>query len=65
METDPNFIQTILGNAYFNIFTACVFLASAIAAVTPSKADNQWIQKILDLLNLVGININKATNKDG
>lgn len=59
-----NLIQTLLSNAYFNIFTACVMLASAIAAITPSKVDNQWIQKILDLLNLVGINIGAAKNKD-
>ncbi len=64
METDPNFIQALLSNAWFNIITAAIALAAAITAVTPSKVDNQWLQKIMDLFNLVGINIGKAKNKD-
>jgi hypothetical protein len=64
METDPNILQQLLGNAYFNIVTAVIALAAAITAITPSKVDNYWLQKIMDLLNLVGINIGKAKNLD-
>ena len=61
---DPNFIQALLGNAWFNIITASIALAAAVTAVTPSKVDNEWLQKIVSLLNLVGINIGKAKNAD-
>ena len=64
METDPNFIQALLSNAWFNIATAVVALAAAITAVTPSKVDNAWLAKIVSLLNLVGLNIGKAKNAD-
>ena len=59
-----NFIQKLLQNDWVNIITAVIALAAAITAVTPSKVDNQWLQKIMDLLNLVGINIGAAKNKD-
>ena len=64
METDPNFIQMLLGNTWVNIATAVIALAAAIAAVTPSKVDNDWLKKIVSLLNLVGLNIGKAKNAD-
>jgi hypothetical protein len=64
METDPNFIEALLSNAWFNIITATIALAAAITAVTPSKVDNYWLQKIMDLLNLLGVNIGAAKNKD-
>lgn len=64
METDPNFIQMLLSNTWVNIITAVIALAAAIAAVTPSKVDNEWMKKIVSLLNLVGLNIGKAKNAD-
>ena len=64
METDPNFIQMLLSNTWVNIITAVIALAAAIAAVTPSKVDNEWMKKIVSLLNLVGLNVGKAKNAD-
>lgn len=64
METDPNFIQALLGNAWFNIVTAVIALAAALTAITPSKVDNEWLKKIVSLLNLMGLNIGKAKNAD-
>ncbi|MHA2068760.1 MAG: hypothetical protein ACXABY_30720 [Candidatus Thorarchaeota archaeon] len=61
---DPNIIQVLLGNAYFNIITAVIALAAAITAITPSKVDNEWLKKIVSLLNLLGLNIGKAKNAD-
>ena len=64
METDPNIIQQLLGNAWVGYITLAVTVAAAITAVTPSKVDNTWLQKIIDLLNLLGLNLGKAKNKD-
>lgn len=64
METDSNFIQALLSNAWFNIATAAIALAAAITAVTPSKVDNEWLKKIVSFLNLLGLNVGKAKNAD-
>ena len=42
------------------IVTAC----AAIAAVTPTKVDDRICQLILDVINKLGLNVGKATNKD-
>ena len=47
----------------FNIATALVALASAIAAVTPTQTDDNWVGKGQKLLDLVALNIGKAKNK--
>lgn len=44
--------------------TAIVTAAAAIAAVTPSKSDNKYVQKAMNILNALGLNVNKAKNKD-
>ena len=59
-----NIIQTLLSNDIVNIITAVIALAAAITMLTPSKVDNVWLQKIIQLLNLLGLNIGKAQNKD-
>ena len=65
METEGlNFIHKLLSNDIINIITAVVTLAAAITMVTPSKVDNVWLQKIVQLLNLLGLNIGKAKNAD-
>jgi len=64
METDPNFLVALLGNGVFNIITAVIALAAAITAITPSKADNYWVQKIIQFANMLGLNIGKAKNAD-
>ena len=45
---------------------ACEIIAicAAIAALTPSKSDDRIIQFILDIINKLGLNVGKATNKD-
>jgi len=64
METDPNFLQAVLSNQWVSWITAAVTVAAAITMVTPSKVDNEWLQKIVSLLNLLGLNIGKAKNAD-
>jgi len=46
------------------VVTALVTAAAAITAVTPSQADNKFVQQLLDVLNALGLNIGAAANKD-
>jgi hypothetical protein len=50
--------------AYAPIVTAVIAVASAIAAITPSKSDDRIVQLVLDIVNKLGLNVGKATNKD-
>ena len=59
-----NIVQQLLGNNIVNIVTAVIALAAAITAVTPSKVDNHWLQRIVQFANLLGLNIGKAKNAD-
>ena len=49
--------------SYLNIATALVSLASAIAAVTPTPKDDQWIAKIYKIVDLCALNVGKAKEK--
>ena len=65
MEAEgANIIMNLLGNKWVSIITAVVTVAAAITAVTPSKVDNTWLQKIVSLLNLLGLNLGSAKNAD-
>ena len=47
-----------------NIFTAVVTLASAIAAVTPTTKDDEFIAKYLKpVIDALALNIGNAKNK--
>lgn len=41
-----------------------IALAAAIAAVTPTRVDNDLLDKLLGFVNLLGLNVLKAKNKD-
>ena len=41
-----------------------IALCAVIAAVTPTKVDNDLINKLLGFINLLGLNVLKAKNKD-
>ncbi len=47
-----------------DIVAKVVALCAAIAAVTPTKADNDLLNKLLGFVNLLGLNVLKAKNKD-
>ena len=38
--------------------------ASVIAALTPSKSDNDFLNMISSIINVLGLNVNKAKNAD-
>ena len=46
------------------VVTAAISLAAVIAAITPSKADDAFIQKVLNVVNMLAINVGKARNAD-
>ena len=48
----------------FNILTALVTLAAAIAVITPSKTDDKVLNAILDVINALALNVGKAKNAD-
>ena len=47
----------------FNILTAAVTLASAVAAMTPTPTDDIWVAKAYKFLDVIALNIGKATEK--
>ena len=47
-----------------DIVAKVIAVAAAIAAVTPSRVDNDILTKILQFTNLLGLNVLKAKNKD-
>ena len=49
---------------WLNALTLLVSGATAITLMTPTTADDKWLNKILWLLNILAGNFNKNTNKD-
>tara|TARA_Y200000002_G_scaffold10884_1_gene8961 strand:- start:2067 stop:2231 length:165 start_codon:yes stop_codon:yes gene_type:complete len=47
----------------FNILTAAVTLASAVAAMTPTPTDDIWVAKAYKFLDVIALNIGKAKEK--
>jgi len=50
---------------YVPIALQVVGVCAVIATMTPTKADDKIVQKILEVLNFLAGNIGKAENKDG
>ena len=59
MEWITDNYQTII-----DIGSKVIALAAAIAAITPTKAANDLLNKLLGFVNLLGLNVLKAKNKD-
>jgi hypothetical protein len=56
-----DWISTNIG-AVFQILTGLVGIAAVIATMTPNESDNTVIQKLLDIVNLLGANVGNARN---
>jgi hypothetical protein len=56
-------IQTLLSNPWFNVATAIVALASAIAAATPTPKEGSIVAKIYKVIDFLAMNIGKAKQK--
>ena len=50
--------------AWLNAILALMVAASAITALTPSKKDDEILQKIINVLNVLALNIGKNKNAD-
>lgn len=51
-------------DAALDIVAKVIALCAALAAVTPTKVDNDLMNKLLGFINLLGLNVLKAKNKD-
>jgi hypothetical protein len=56
-------IQTLLSNPWFNVVTAIVALASAIAAATPTPKEGSIVAKAYKVVDFLAVNIWKAKQK--
>ena len=45
------------------IISAIVFIASSIAAITPTPKDDKWIGKLYKIIDVCALNIGKAKDK--
>lgn len=50
--------------AWLAAVTSLVTAATAITALTPTKADDQWLAMILRVLNVLAGNVGKNKNAD-
>ena len=48
---------------WIQIATMVVAIASAIASVTPTPKDDEWVAKIYKIVDILAINIGKAKQK--
>jgi hypothetical protein len=60
METLIEYIQQY---PWFNVVTAAVALASAIAVITPTPKPGTPLAKVYAIIDFVALNIGKAKNK--
>lgn len=60
METLIEYIQQY---PWFNVVTAVITLASAIAAITPTPKPGTVLAKLYAVIDFVALNIGKAKNK--
>jgi hypothetical protein len=56
-------IEYIQQYPWFNVVTAAVALASAIAALTPTPKEGSTLAKLYAIIDFVALNIGKAKNK--
>jgi len=58
-------ITTIMENidTYIGVATSVVAAASAIAALTPTPADDSAIKKVYKILDWLALNVGKAKDK--
>ena len=56
-------IETLLSNPWFNVVTAIVALASAIAAATPTPKEGSLVAKAYKVVDFLAMNIGKAKQK--
>jgi len=66
MTEDIGLLTYIISNwqAWLAVATSVIGSAALVATLTPNKSDDRIVQWLLDIINFVGANVGKATNKD-
>lgn len=62
IESITNFFDTF--PAWIVAITALVTACAGIATLTPTRTDDEMINKALKVLNFLALNFGKAKNKD-
>lgn len=57
------YLAPLIENNYFNVVSAVVLLASAIAAVTPTPKEGSLWAKVYKAIDFLALNIGKAKDK--
>jgi hypothetical protein len=57
------YLTPLIENNYFNVVSAVVLLASAIAAVTPTPKEGSLWAKVYKVIDFLALNIGKAKDK--
>ena len=52
-------------SAIFEIIIQIVGVGALVATMTPNSADNKAVDFILNIINMLGANVGKATNDPG
>lgn len=50
--------------SYLEIAGMVIAVAAAVAAITPNKTDNEIVNKIIKVVNVLGLNVGNAKNKE-
>jgi len=62
MEVIDKVVEFI--SVYLPVIISVVGSFSLIASMTPNSVDNKIAQFLMDVINFLGANVNKAANKD-
>ena len=62
MEVIDKVVEFI--SVYLPVIISVVGSFSLIASMTPNTVDNKIAQFLMDVINFLGANVNKAANKD-
>lgn len=57
------YLAPLIENKYFNVISAVVLLASAIATVTPTPKEGSLWAKVYKAIDFLALNIGKAKDK--
>ena len=56
------FFTSAIINAILEIVVLIVGVASLVATLTPNEADNKAVDFVLNIVNMLGANVGKASN---
>ena len=60
-----DFFTSANSSAFVAIVVQIVGVASLVATMTPNEADNKAVDFVLNIVNMLGANVGKASNDPG